>query len=338
VGSHGGALGPHRAVSPASGTNRYPSSTRLGLVVLLMSGLAGCGGQATAGSPGSHASGGAAVAKSVPAHSPHRRKPTADRRQHAIRLVFSRASNQVVQAQPSPGFCHARGHGLYSRPDPHCTPGALNPAVRQANIHQTICVTGWTATVRPPESVTESEKLASLQAYGDAGPAGEYEYDHLVPLELGGATNDPHNLWPEPGPSPNPKDAVELDLRDRVCSGEMTLVQAQRQIASDWPRLRLGGSGDRGASARPPGSGGYREGSAARCRAHAVYDPAYGDFDVYVNSNQPDRTVTVTGAGHTRTWHADTRGAADVYFPVRRGSRGRPVTVRVGSARCVTSL
>lgn len=29
------------------------------------------------------------------------------------------------------------------------TPGAINPAVTQANIHETICVKGYTKTIRP---------------------------------------------------------------------------------------------------------------------------------------------------------------------------------------------
>jgi len=140
----------------------------------------------------------------------------------------------VVQRQPAPGACRARGSGLYSRPDPACTPGALNPIVTQATIGRTICVSGWTETVRPPESVTEPEKRASLLAYGDAGGLGEYEYDHLVPLELGGAVNDPRNLWPEPGASPNPKDAVENEFRRLVCDGQMALARARLIMARNW--------------------------------------------------------------------------------------------------------
>jgi hypothetical protein len=139
-----------------------------------------------------------------------------------------------VQPQPPPGACHARGSGLFSLPDPRCTPGAVSPAVTQANIHTTICRSGYTETVRPPESVTEAEKKASLAAYGDAGPLHDYEYDHLVPLELGGADNDPRNLWPEPGASPNPKDALEDRLRSMVCDGELTLAAAREEIAVDW--------------------------------------------------------------------------------------------------------
>lgn len=152
----------------------------------------------------------------------------------SVGLMFSSASNDVVQPQPAPASCHARGTGLFSEPDPRCTPGALNPAVTQATIGRTICVSGWTETVRPSESVTEREKAASMDAYGDTGPLHAYEYDHLVSLELGGATNDPRNLWPEPGTSPNPKDAVENELHREVCAGEMSLARAQHILAGDW--------------------------------------------------------------------------------------------------------
>jgi hypothetical protein len=65
------------------------------------------------------------------------------------------------------------------------------PAVTQANIQSTICSYGYTETVRPPESITEPEKQASLAAYGDYGPLHDYEFDHLVPLSLGGAPTTP---------------------------------------------------------------------------------------------------------------------------------------------------
>ncbi len=147
---------------------------------------------------------------------------------------MSTASLEVIQPQPSPGSCRARGVGLFSLPDPHCTPGALNPSVSQADVQSTICADAWTGTVRPQESVTEPEKEASLAAYGDPGPLRDYEYDHLVPLELGGAGNDPRNLWPEPGASPNPKDDLENRMRAMVCDGEIGLAAAQLEIAADW--------------------------------------------------------------------------------------------------------
>jgi hypothetical protein len=110
----------------------------------------------------------------------------------------------------------------------------VNPAVTQATIDQTICVSGWTVTVRPTESVTEPEKRASMEAYGDRGSIHDYEYDHLVALELGGAVNDPRNLWPQPGGSPNPKDSVENALHRMVCDGLMPLRRAQHIIATGW--------------------------------------------------------------------------------------------------------
>jgi hypothetical protein len=149
-------------------------------------------------------------------------------------LPRSTASVHVVQRQPPAGSCHARGRGLESLPDSHCTPGAIDPAVTQNNLFRTICRSGYSASVRPPESITEREKRASLRAYGDHRPLHYYEYDHLVSLELGGARNDARNLWPEPGASPNPKDSLENRLHTRVCHGEMSLASAQLAIAHDW--------------------------------------------------------------------------------------------------------
>lgn len=155
-------------------------------------------------------------------------------------LAYSNASAQAVQPQPPPGSCRARGSGLYELPDPRCTPGALDPAVTPQSIGRTICRAGWTDRVRPPERITEPEKYASMAAYGARGPASAYEYDHLVPLELGGAPNDPRNLWPEPDyahPEPfylNPKDHLEDALRRLVCDGTMPLARAQQLIAGDW--------------------------------------------------------------------------------------------------------
>jgi hypothetical protein len=126
------------------------------------------------------------------------------------------------------------GSGKFSKPDPTCTPGALNPAVTQSTIGSTICVSGYSESVRPSEHITDKEKLASMAAYSDSGSPTGLEYDHLVSLELGGAANDPRNLWPEPGASPNPKDSVENALHRLVCSGEMPLARAQKVIAMGW--------------------------------------------------------------------------------------------------------
>jgi hypothetical protein len=194
----------------------------------------GQGGSAVISSPSSSSK--RRRAHSVP--SPQQRPASARARSTptaAARLVSGRADSYVVQAQPSPNSCRARTVGGLVLPDPRCTPGAINPSVTQADVGQTICRAGYSATIRPPESITESEKRTSLAAYGDTGAPGDYEYDHLVSLELGGARNDPRNLWPEPGRSPNPKDAIEDELHRAVCDGEMSLAAAQVAIARDWP-------------------------------------------------------------------------------------------------------
>ena len=242
-----------------------------------------------------------------------------------------------MQRQPRAGSCHAIGTGLYSRPDPRCTPGALNPAVTQATIGSTICVSGWASTVRPPESVTEQEKQASMAAYGDGGSLGDYEYDHFVPLELGGATNDPRNLWPEPGGSPNPKDDVEYRLRTEVCDGSLSLAAAQRAIVRDW--VTLAGAHAPAptlSSGSTPSSGSTASGS---CSVTASYSSSYDDYDVYVHSNQPDAGVTVSdAAGHYKSWHTDSSGYADVYFNAGGVATGDRITVHAGSAVCSGTL
>ncbi len=149
-------------------------------------------------------------------------------------LMTSTAPADVVQPQPPAGFCHSHGSGLFTLPDPTFTPGAIDPAVSQKNIGSTICAEGFTARERPPEPVTEAEKQASMAAYGEADPLGRYEYDHLIPLELGGAVNDRRNLWPEPGASPNAKDRLEHVLNVLVCRRQLALRDAQRVIASNW--------------------------------------------------------------------------------------------------------
>lgn len=145
--------------------------------------------------------------------------------------VVSAPTSVSPVSSPVSAVCHVRG----LLPDPVCTPGAINPNVTQANIHQTICVKGWTATIRPPQSYTEPLKIQSIKAYGYVDTKlADYEEDHLISLELGGNPTDVKNLWAEPGRSPNPKDGVEGKLRAEVCSGKITLAAAQHAIATDW--------------------------------------------------------------------------------------------------------
>lgn len=116
---------------------------------------------------------------------------------------------------------------------PVAVPGALNPDVTQATIAATICVSGWTATIRPPSEYTNALKKAQLAGAADKDPT-HYEEDHLVPLSIGGAPRDPANLWPEPLAAARVKDVDELALNREVCQGKITLADAQAEILSKW--------------------------------------------------------------------------------------------------------
>ncbi len=140
---------------------------------------------------------------------------------------------QLPQPRPN-GACKISG----DLPDTACTPGVTSPLVTQANLQQTICAPGYSTKIRSqyaPSTYTSALKKLQIKEYGyaDTNPA-HYEEDHLISLELGGHPNDPRNLWPEPGASPNPKDSIENLLHKRVCSGAITLVDAQIAISTNW--------------------------------------------------------------------------------------------------------
>ncbi|WP_042373776.1 hypothetical protein [Streptacidiphilus neutrinimicus] len=152
-------------------------------------------------------------------------------------------SHYTVASQPAADSCHYGDQDGQPLPDARCTPGAVSPAVTQADLGDTICRKGgYTGGIRPPASVTDAEKRRNAASYDFTGSLHDAEYDHLISLELGGDPNDPRNLWVEP-PSPghkpgagpnNPKDAIEAELHTAVCGGKVTLAQAQQAIASDW--------------------------------------------------------------------------------------------------------
>lgn len=122
-----------------------------------------------------------------------------------------------------------RGHAIVA--DPVRTPGVLNPDVTQANIRSTICKRGWTATIRPPVAYTNGLKRKQMRQYGEIGSMSDYQEDHLISLELGGNPTDPRNLWPEPYPRASRVDGIENELNAGVCSGKLTLAQAQQREA-----------------------------------------------------------------------------------------------------------
>jgi hypothetical protein len=126
--------------------------------------------------------------------------------------------------------------------DPRCTPGARLAGATRARI----CTSGYSAGVR---NVPETLKREIYAEYGIVRHRpGEYEIDHLIPLELGGS-NSARNLWPEPysGVSgAHTKDDLENRLHSQVCSGVISLAAAQREFVAQWEMRRSG-------SARPAG-------------------------------------------------------------------------------------
>lgn len=124
-------------------------------------------------------------------------------------------------------------------PDPAVTPGVVNPAVTQDNIGSTICVRGWTKTIRPTVLYTNRLKRIQLAARGQAYVDPRlFEEDHRVPLEVGGHPTDEGNLWPEVWESPwgaKVKDRLENAVHAAICSGKMTLAEGQAVfLAPDW--------------------------------------------------------------------------------------------------------
>lgn len=130
-------------------------------------------------------------------------------------------------------------------PNPQITPGSINAGITQENIDDTICNPNWsTKSERPPTSYTNKLKREGFDQYGYTDrEMKDYEEDHLISLEIGGNPTDPKNLWPEPYQASIPdggardKDKVENYLHSQVCKNEITLAEAQQEIATDWYKV-----------------------------------------------------------------------------------------------------
>jgi hypothetical protein len=104
-------------------------------------------------------------------------------------------------------------------------PGAFLADVTQGSMATTICVSGWTATVRPSTSFTQALKRLMMSRAGmDPKDAVKYELDHFVPLALGGHPGSEDNLWlPRWDGAWNArvKDRLERRLQVVVCAGHI---------------------------------------------------------------------------------------------------------------------
>jgi len=244
-------------------------------------------------------------------------------------------AHYTVQAQPPAGRCHFRYTKSHQPlPDRRCTQGALNPKVSERTLASTICRSGYTTSIRPPESITEPEKIANARSYHYVGSLGVAEYDHLVPLELGGDPNDAHNLWVEP-PSPghkasqgvyNPKDKIENQARSLVCSHRVALTTMQNAVAANWTTAIAV------VTHGPTGSGGSLKCAARASNSH----PA--QYSTVVISISTKARAAVTSTAHYRTkdtvksTRANAAGAAAIAYEISRATKGYTVVVVVAVA------
>ena len=123
-------------------------------------------------------------------------------------------------------------------PDRKLSPGTVNAAISEQQYRAQCHTKGWTRLYRPPVSFTNSLKKLQMKEYSyPLARIRDYEEDHVVPLCLAGAPQDPANLWPQPrfGEwSADRKDTLEAKLCQLVCDGRVPLAEAQREIAADW--------------------------------------------------------------------------------------------------------
>ena len=111
----------------------------------------------------------------------------------------------------------------------------INPDVTQETINQTICVRGWTKTVRPVVDYTNSIKRELMQKRGIPPEAeSSIRLDHKIPLALGGSPAALPNLQLEEADESRQKDRVEVCLSRSVCKGKVSLSEAQLAIWNNW--------------------------------------------------------------------------------------------------------
>jgi len=88
------------------------------------------------------------------------------------------------------------------------------------------------------------------------------------------------------------------------------------------------------AASRPPATG---KKTRAWCKATArVYKASRHENDVYVHSNQPQRTATARAGAHSGSYQTNGSGYAVIYL--NGPGRGALVTVTAGAATCTTRI
>src|SRR2546426_2379141 len=107
----------------------------------------------------------------------------------AFALAIVLAACGSAPAATAATLTPAPPHEAVALPDPNFTPGAVI-SVDAAKV----CVSGYTKTVRVSLTIAERDQVNSHYHWTYA--PGAQEYDHLIPLELGGGNGIP-NIWPQ---------------------------------------------------------------------------------------------------------------------------------------------
>lgn len=114
----------------------------------------------------------------------------------------------------------------------------VNPDVTPENIAATICVPGYSKSIRPYVSTMQAIKREFLTAIGEPWERrNRYQLDHLIPICAGGDVIDRRNLVLQPIEEAKQKDGVEACVCQMICVGAMPLREAQERMWRDWRAL-----------------------------------------------------------------------------------------------------
>jgi hypothetical protein len=136
--------------------------------------------------------------------------------------VLSLAGMSERMGPPAPCI----GHGAL--PDPYCTPGEHFAELSREDV----CARGYVERMRGVHRIRKDTYEAILTNYA-RGPADDWVASRLIPASLGG-TSGARNLVPLRREEAARKAEVDTALHAEVCSGRVTIADAQGAIARDW--------------------------------------------------------------------------------------------------------
>jgi hypothetical protein len=114
----------------------------------------------------------------------------------------------------------------------------VNPDVTPENIDETICVKGYSSSIRPPQVYTDRVKRHLMREAGlPLDTIGDYILDHRINIAIGGSPTSLHNLQLEDRFESFEKDRAENRAHSLVCTHRLSLREAQAIMYSDWRRL-----------------------------------------------------------------------------------------------------